>query len=668
MKYRADIDGLRALAVLPVLLAHAHFGFFSGGFVGVDIFFVISGFLITSILAKEGRDGSFSLLSFYERRARRIFPALFTMIAFTCVATFIYFPAREFEAFGRSVIATTFFVSNMLFWKETGYFDVLAENRPLLHTWSLSVEEQFYVLFPISVWLTYRYLRGRFELWIPAVTLASLALSVWWVESHPTAAFYLAPTRAWELLVGSALALGMVPPLRSRLQREGAAFLGIVCIAFSITMFTATTHFPGINAILPCAGAGLIIHAGQGGSSLVGRVLSWRPVVFIGLISYSLYLWHWPLLVFARHLSPEPLSVSSALAVLVFSGIIATLSWRFVEQPFRKAKQTREAEVVFSRKSIFSASATATATTLVFGFGVVASSGIPSRNPSVEALVAGPEFDKIERLTDCDPYSLDVDEIRAHCSFGDVDAEQTIVVWGDSHAVAWYPVFARYARDNRMKGILLSSTGCPPLVGAFRPSTRIKSNKCIAGITEEFEKIAVGFDPVTVFLVSRWSIYNRGWISNGVLHGDTHYLSDAELTSATAEDAQQVFARALRRTVEALRKHGIPVVLVKTVPVLGDSPTKLYWSEKRGRRVETVLAEHLDWQRHGLAQFEQLVDGRGVLVLDPTPVLCPSSRCRYRDEEGFYYRDDNHLSRYGSSVVYAGLSEQLEAISEAIRR
>ena len=191
MKYRADIDGLRALAVLPVLLAHAHFGFFSGGFVGVDIFFVISGFLITSILAKEGRDGSFSLLSFYERRARRIFPALFTMIAFTCVATFIYFPAREFEAFGRSVIATTFFVSNMLFWKETGYFDVLAENRPLLHTWSLSVEEQFYVLFPISVWITYRHLRGRFELWIPAAALGSLALSIWWVESHPTAAFYL---------------------------------------------------------------------------------------------------------------------------------------------------------------------------------------------------------------------------------------------------------------------------------------------------------------------------------------------------------------------------------------------------------------------------------------------------------------------------------------------
>lgn len=219
-----------------------------------------------------------------------------------------------------------------------------------------------------------------------------------------------------------------------------------------------------------------------------------------------------------------------------------------------------------------------------------------------------------------------------------------------------------------MKGILLGTTGCPPLVGAFRLDTRSESNKCRVGISDEFEKIAVGFDPVAVFLVSRWSIYNQGWIRNGVLHGDTYYLSDAELTSATAEDAQQVFARALPRTVEALRKHGIAVVLVKTVPVLADSPTDLYWSEKRGRRVETVLAEHLDWQRHGLAQFKQLVDGRDVLALDPTPVLCPSSQCRYRDEEGFYYRDDNHLSRYGSSVVYAGLREQLETISGAIRR
>ena len=300
MQYRSDIDGLRALAVVPVVLGHAHVTGFAGGFVGVDVFFVISGFLITTILATEAREGSFSLTRFYERRARRLFPALFAVLIFCAAAAWTRFPAEDLEAFGRSLLATIFFGSNMLFWSETGYFDIAAEQRPLLHTWSLAVEEQFYLLFPLAVWWTTRRMGGRYAAWLWPAMGASFVLSVVWVPTHPSSAFYLVPARAWELLMGSALALGLVPALRQQSHRETCSALGTLFIAMSVVLYDANTPFPGSNAVLPCLGAALVIHAGHSGTTAVGRLLGTKPVVFVGLISYSLYLWHWPLLVFAR--------------------------------------------------------------------------------------------------------------------------------------------------------------------------------------------------------------------------------------------------------------------------------------------------------------------------------------------------------------------------------
>ena len=306
-KYRPDIDGLRAVAVLPVVLYHAGYKAFSGGFVGVDIFFVISGFLITSILTEDIQRGGFSLASFYERRLRRIFPPLFVMAACCLVVAFVLYPPDHLLRFGKSLIAMTFFVSNLFFWREApggGYFAETGrsfDTDALLHTWSLSVEEQFYVFFPWALYALHRWARHREFAVLSAAIVFSFALSAWGLERAPAATFYLLTTRSWELLLGAVAAKWILRFPETRWLRETLSIIGVGLIAYAVFCFTKDTPFPGPNAIFPCVGAFLIIFAGMGGPSSVGAVLSTRPAVSIGVISYSLYLWHWPLIAFLKY-------------------------------------------------------------------------------------------------------------------------------------------------------------------------------------------------------------------------------------------------------------------------------------------------------------------------------------------------------------------------------
>ncbi len=274
--YRADIDGLRAVAVIPVVLFHAGARWFSGGYVGVDVFFVISGYLITTILVQDFSAGRYSIARFYERRIRRIFPALFVVVLCSSVVGHLLLLPEDLKAFAKSVVATTLFVSNIVFWGESGYFDGPAEMKPLLHTWSLAVEEQYYIAFPIVLFLLYRFASPRIASWVIALgALLSFGLSVWGVHNAPVATFYLLPTRAWELLVGSLLAVGLVPLFRSRAVAEIAAAFGIALILFAVFTFDHDTPFPGLNALAPCIGAALLIQSGRNGFiPAIGRALS----------------------------------------------------------------------------------------------------------------------------------------------------------------------------------------------------------------------------------------------------------------------------------------------------------------------------------------------------------------------------------------------------------
>jgi peptidoglycan/LPS O-acetylase OafA/YrhL len=360
MQYRREIDGLRAVAVVPVILFHAGFEVFSGGFVGVDVFFVISGYLITTIIHEEIREGDFSLVRFYERRIRRILPALI-VVSLACIPfAWLWMLPGEFDRFSQSLVAVNIFASNFLFLRENGYFAAASELKPLLHTWSLAVEEQFYVLFPLFLLLTSRLgLKVSLGL-LMVLAMFSLGLSEWGARSYPALNFYLLPTRAWELGAGAILAMGIT-------ERDGTAgWLGQVASAAGLGMIVSALFLfdrflptPSFWALVPVIGTALIlVFARQ--DTLVGKLLGWKPVVGIGLISYSAYLWHQPLFAFARIRLWDGVSDWAYLALSGLALVVAYFSWRFVEQPFRNKS-------VFSRKTIFSSAAGCSVVLIAFG-------------------------------------------------------------------------------------------------------------------------------------------------------------------------------------------------------------------------------------------------------------------------------------------------------------
>src|SRR5208282_3269736 len=364
MRYRRDVDGLRAVAVLPVLLFHAGLPGFPAGFVGVDVFFVISGFVITGGLIGAINAGRFSITNFYVRRFRRILPALVVTVMATTVGVILVLSPEARQDFASSVMATATFASNIYFWRKSGYFDPQSGGRPLLHTWSLAVEEQFYIVIPLALWLGVR-LFGRRVWWLFALgACLSLAFSTYLIERAPSADFYLLPSRAWELLVGCLLVLAPLPPLRSRAIREGCAVIGAGLIAWAVLVFNSDIPFPGVAAAVPAFGAALLIYAGGSGPSAVSRALSWGPVVGIGLISYSAYLIHWPLIVLTRAVQLRDLTATQGLIVVAVSLALALLSWRYVETPYRHPTGSDR----LSR--VFGAAAAALCCLLAVGIGV----------------------------------------------------------------------------------------------------------------------------------------------------------------------------------------------------------------------------------------------------------------------------------------------------------
>jgi peptidoglycan/LPS O-acetylase OafA/YrhL len=332
MNYRSEIDGLRALAVLPVILFHAGFSAFSGGFVGVDIFFVISGYLITRIILDDIAKGTFSIARFYERRARRILPALFCVIFATIPFALFWMLPSQHEAYSRSMIAVVLFISNLFFWRESGYFAAESAEKPLLHAWSLGVEEQYYVLFPLILLLLWCLFKHRAFYAVAAMALVSLLLCEYASRYYTSANFFILPTRAWELFAGSLCAfvhLHSVPKSHNLLSA-----LGIVLIGYAIFAYGEQMRLPSLYTLAPVLGAVLILLYGTNGT-WVARLLSQRLVVGIGLVSYSAYLWHQPIFAFARiHSSMVPDAVTMAgLAGLVL--LLSIITWRYIEQPFR---------------------------------------------------------------------------------------------------------------------------------------------------------------------------------------------------------------------------------------------------------------------------------------------------------------------------------------------
>lgn len=336
INYRSEIDGLRALAVLPVIFFHAGFSWFKGGFVGVDIFFVISGYLITTIIISQIAADKFSIVNFYERRARRILPALFFVMVVCIPFSVLWLNPFDLKDFGQSLIAASTFSSNILFWWESGYFDAAAEHKPLLHTWSLAVEEQFYIFFPVILILFWHHGLKRILIFLSILLIASLASAHFSSVNSSSASFYLIPTRVWELLVGSFVAfyLNSKKPEQPNLSKEILSLLGFSMITFSIVMFDKTTPFPSFYTLIPVIGTALIILFAVPKTAL-HYLLSFKPLVTIGLISYSAYLWHQPILAFAKHRLFDEVTEVLLINLCIISLVLGWFTWKFIEKPFR---------------------------------------------------------------------------------------------------------------------------------------------------------------------------------------------------------------------------------------------------------------------------------------------------------------------------------------------
>ncbi|WP_108817016.1 acyltransferase family protein [Loktanella sp. Alg231-35] len=458
MNYRAEVDGLRAVAVVPVILFHAGVPGITGGFVGVDVFFVISGFLITTLILRAQDREDFSLLTFYERRARRILPALFLVLAATVLAAYNWIPFWDFPDFLRSVAATALFLSNVHFWENIGYFAVAAEEQPLLHTWSLAVEEQFYLLFPLLLMVKMRpAILGGVVL---GMFVASLALSQWGSLHEPEVNFFFTPSRVWELMAGALCAIWKVS--RTPKPNDALAFIGLAMVVSAMFIYDTSTPFPSFYTLLPVVGACLLLSAHPG--TYVQKVLSCAPLVGIGLISYSAYLWHQPLFVFAR-LKIGPDLTLLQIAILILATIaLSYVTWRWVEQPVRKAEYRWSR----TRGQVFALS----------GAGIAASIIAFATLDNEEHYLAGLTPKQIEYL----PYlrheaelreASDADTNRCSVSGGlanfDVerclelsDTKANVLLIGDSHASHFFDALvAEYPEVNMMQA---TASGCRPLL------------------------------------------------------------------------------------------------------------------------------------------------------------------------------------------------------------
>ena len=601
MKYRKDIDGLRGLAVLPVVLFHAGVAQVSGGFVGVDIFFVISGFVIANRLQEDLRTDRFSLLDFYERRFRRLLPAITATILVTSAVAAVLLMPSDLVEYGRSLIATSVFSSNFYFWKSSGYFEVDANLRPMLHTWSLAVEEQFYIFMPIALLLAHRFLKGRWLAVLAPVWIASLALSIFMLTRAATADFYLLPTRAWELLTGALLALCPPPALGSKALRQGMALTALAVLLACVALYSSTTPFPGAYALPPCLAAAVLIYCGEG--TLPGKLMSSPPLTYVGRISYSLYLVHWPVTVLLRHYNlraPTPLEVVLIVAV---SFALAHLSWKFVEQPFRRPRAETP------RWRVMGISAVALLVTAGIGAIFVVTHGLPGRKVGYAPENVSAQNEWRERTC-----FLSADQKATAWNLASCTRTQgagpEVLLWGDSFAAHYVPGLIQ---EPRFRGKLVQYTaaGCPPVLNYYsyaRPNCGIFNQRAL-------DLVAQRHIPIIV-LSARWENH-----SSATLAG-------------------------LKNTIARLRALGATVYVIGQSPEFGvDVQSLAYRKASHDRNVDA--AWDLSFPRDFNARLK--ANTSGASFVDPLAFDCQGKTCLYRRDGQYEYADFGHLSRYGSA-------------------
>jgi peptidoglycan/LPS O-acetylase OafA/YrhL len=605
--YRPDIDGLRCVAVMSVVLYHFDFVNFSGGFIGVDVFFVISGYLITANVSAEVREGQFSLLHFYARRIRRIFPVLFVVVLATLAASYFIFLPSELEGTGRNALWSTFFLANIFFYFNTNYF--LGSSFPLLHTWSLAVEEQFYIGLPLLIMATQRLIWSKTKIIFLLFAAVSLLVSQYYLSYDSGAAFYLIESRAWELLIGSLLAFGFLPKFKSAFLLESTSVAGIVLILACAHFYSRSLPFPGLLALLPCLGSALIILAGQQRDTFGGRMLSLKPVVFTGLISYSLYMWHWPLRIFYGEQFSNIFSKGEKIALVFAAYSLAVLSWAIVERPARRSLGT------LPTPKVLLAGAGMMATAAFCGLVLVVSNGFPGRLTAEQKTIAKYlEFNpaKMFRAGTCFVTS----ETAKSRGFDDEqclklsDQKRNYLVLGDSHAAhLWLCLETDLPDVNFLQA---TSSGCAPTLDSGGERQCLKVRKFV------FEDFLPSHRVDKIIMSAFWNYKDLA---------------------------------AIPRTVKFLKQYANEIIIVGPALRYNISLPRILAGRHGGFNASTTIERALlnDESLNLDKGMHQLADQIGVSYLSAIDALCSNGPClAMADSDVPMQFDTSHLTDRGS--------------------
>jgi peptidoglycan/LPS O-acetylase OafA/YrhL len=673
-KYRPDIDGLRAIAVLAVVAFHAFPAWVRGGFIGVDVFFVISGYLISTIIFENLDKGTFSFTEFYARRIKRIFPALL-LVLIACFA-FGWFTllADEYQQLGKHIAAGAGFFSNFTLWNEAGYFDNSAETKPLLHLWSLGIEEQFYIVWPLLLWFAWKCKFNLLPITI-VVTIASFVLNIKGIKQDMVATFYSPQTRFWEFLSGSLLAWftlykkhafanvkQKVDFWLSRIvycERQEAddktlsnvlSFVGLLILVYGFWRINKESSFPGKWALVPVLGSLLIITAGSK-ALFNSKILSNKVAVWFGLISFPLYLWHWPILSFARIICNEAPSRIIRIAAVILSIVLAWLTYKFIEYPVRLGK--------YGRAKL----------TLLFVFMVTV--GYVGYNAYIRD---GLKFREVTKRFELQSNDLIYNSIRktsgwycdkftdGYCSYS--DEKPSVVVIGDSHAEAIFMNGLKHHYESKGKSIaLLGSGGCPPLIDTISKDNKGIDNKnCLKFITENFSRILDDKGISDVILTSRISLYI---LSDGFGDVDKngewvlHFRNEKQ----GARSNEEVYMLGLEKTIDTLTKAGKTLTFLHDVPELGfdvHACLRPLIFSKKAHSCSIDRGSYDSRNKNFKEKINNILSKRpSVRVVDLSKALCDNTSCYGKINNIILYRDDDHLSVRGSIYVVNKLSNEL---------
>jgi len=660
--YRPEIDGLRAIAVLAVVLYHADllvFGndLFSGGFIGVDIFFVLSGYLIASNLLRDLAGDDFSFRRFYTRRIRRILPPLFFVTAISTIFAWRYLFPKQFLEYAQSLISSTLFTSNFYFWRQDVYTAEPNALQPLIHTWSLSVEEQYYALIPIALLLVWRFARRFLTSVIIIGFLVSLQLADWGSKEHVGASFYLLPSRGWELLAG-----GLLANVELEFGRKSHPWLtailplvGIFLIVRSIGGFSDEMAHPGFQTLIPVVGVMLVIwFAGE--RDLVSWLLSTKAFVWVGLISYSLYLWHQPLFAFARVLSVNALSVPDKLGLIALSVALAGLTWFVIERPFRNAKQISFPVLVVALAVVGSA---------LVGIGALgnATDGAPGRFSEAELSLM--DYQPARGTTE-DGSCRNRRPASAACIVGAVDTLPTWAVLGDSHVETLTAAIGDVLSARDEAGLLFIRTVCPVILGVRRAPGNIT---CDEYVREYIDALAPN-NLKNVIINDRATAYITGkGYDNG--EGGIEFLEEAVVRIDTLEgtdsEAKRLAAvtRLFSETMRDLLTSGLNVYYVLPIPEVGwDAPRVVIQQlQRRQLPVTTSLSRYKIRNEIIIEQVKALESHPNFHAIYPHEVLCSNVtwRCSIHGDGQIYYYDTDHLSVHGANLVVDEIARVIEA-------